>query len=175
MAIKMGYTIIEIYQVLNYLEKNNTLFKKYVQTWLKTKQENSGWPSWCDNQQKKDEYIINYLDKEGIKLYSEKIMKNEGRRSIAKLMLNTLWGKFAQRTNLRKTVVVTDYCKYWEIINDDKLKICSEINPSDDIILLEYEVKDIENTDPGLTNIAVASFVTSYARLELYKLIQKIG
>ena len=63
MAIKMGYTIIEIYQVLNYLEKNNTLFKKYVQTWLKTKQENSGWPSWCDNQQKKDEYIINYLKK----------------------------------------------------------------------------------------------------------------
>lgn len=52
------------------------------------KQENSGWPSWCVNDTGKQKYIKDYFEKEGILLNHNKIEKNPGLRSLAKLMLN---------------------------------------------------------------------------------------
>ena len=37
-----------------------------------------------------------YRDKEGIELDPEKIEKNPGLRTLAKMMLNSMWGKFIQ-------------------------------------------------------------------------------
>jgi hypothetical protein len=41
----------------------------------------------------KDKYIEEYHEKEGILLEKEKIKKNPGLRQLAKLMLNSFWGK----------------------------------------------------------------------------------
>ena len=43
--------------------------------------------------------LDDYRDKEGIELGPEKIEKNPGLRTLAKMMLNSMWGKFGQRTN----------------------------------------------------------------------------
>ena len=60
-----------------------------VDTFLKIKQEASGWPSWCRAEEDKREYVREYQEKEGIKLDPENIKKNPGLRSLAKLMLNS--------------------------------------------------------------------------------------
>lgn len=39
-------------------------------------------------------YIDDYYDKEGILLDFDNIRKNPGLRQLAKLMLNSFWGKF---------------------------------------------------------------------------------
>ena len=41
----------------------------------------------------KDKYIADYLAHENVPLQKDEIKKNEGIRQLAKLMLNTLWGK----------------------------------------------------------------------------------
>ena len=90
-AIEKGYTLVKIHEVWHFPEhqRRTGLFKNYVDTWLKVKQEASGWPNWCTNNEQKREYIMNYEEREGIRLDISQIAKNPGRKATAKLMLNS--------------------------------------------------------------------------------------
>lgn len=96
MALNKGYTILKIYEVYHWDEstqynkstKQGGLFSQYVNTFLKFKQEASGWPEWCDTNKKKQKYIRDYYENEGIKLDWNAIQKNPGLRALAKLCLN---------------------------------------------------------------------------------------
>ena len=68
------------------------MFKEYVNTFLKIKQEASGYPKDCVTEEQKQAYIDEYYEHEGTRLDPEKIEYNPGLRSLAKLMLNSLWG-----------------------------------------------------------------------------------
>jgi hypothetical protein len=67
----------------------------YVNTFLKMKQEASGWPEWCQNENDRWRYIRDYHEKKGILLDYNNIKKNPGLRALAKLMLNSFWGWFS--------------------------------------------------------------------------------
>lgn len=89
-AVQKGYQIIKIHEVWSFSpqQRQTGLFRDYVDTWLKTKQESSGWPSWCETIEQKREYIVRYMECEGIRLDIGRIEKNPGRKATAKLMLN---------------------------------------------------------------------------------------
>lgn len=69
------------------------LFKSYINLFLKIKQEASGWPSVSEMEEAKQRYIEEYLSKEGIALNPAEITLNLGRLSVAKLALNSFWGR----------------------------------------------------------------------------------
>jgi len=71
---------------------------------LKLKQE-SGYPSWVQNEENKDKYI-DYRRAEEIALDKASISKNAGQRTLAKLKLNSMWGKWAQNQNKTQTTIV---------------------------------------------------------------------
>ena len=99
-AVALGYEIQYIYEVWHFEETCEGLFRDYVNTWLKIKQEASGWPSWVgDDETKRQQYLREYYEHEGIQLEYTKIEKNAGLRTLAKMMLNSMWGKFGQRLN----------------------------------------------------------------------------
>ncbi|XP_074596399.1 uncharacterized protein LOC141851557 [Brevipalpus obovatus] len=175
LAIEKGYSILDIKEVHNYKKPITNIFAEYIKLWLKEKQEASEYPSWVQNEEDKDRYLQLYKDEEGVELEKEKITRNEGRRSIAKAMLNSLWGRFALRKNQMKTCLVTDYAEYWRILNDPKLQVQSEYNPTDQSVLLQYKFEsDDDDEEFAARNIAVAAFLTSYARTKLYQLIDEI-
>ena len=60
---------------------------------LKYKQDISGPPDWVKTPNDVQEYIDRYYEKEGVSLHGEKIEKNPGLRALAKLCLNSFWGK----------------------------------------------------------------------------------
>ena len=66
-------------------------------------QEASGPPDWIKTPEDAKEYIDRYFEKEGVSLDGEKIEKNPGMRALAKLCLNSFWGKFGQRLNLKQS------------------------------------------------------------------------
>ena len=99
-AVAKGYTLKQIHEVWHFAKKKKGLFKDYVDTWLKVKQESAGWPRWCTTDQQKREYVQQYKEKEGITL--QNVAKNPGRKQVAKLMLNSFWGKFGEKTNKSK-------------------------------------------------------------------------
>ncbi|WAR23454.1 hypothetical protein MAR_037123 [Mya arenaria] len=67
--------------------------------------------------------IQQYFEKEGILLDYDRIYKNPGLRSLAKLMLNSFWGKFGQRTNLAQTSYVTDTKEFFDFMTSDQQEI----------------------------------------------------
>ena len=75
------------------------------------KQESSGYPDWCKTEQDKIKFKQDYFEAEGIRL--ENVEKNKGMRAIAKIMLNSLWGKLAQRDNMTKTEYFSEPAKFF--------------------------------------------------------------
>lgn len=95
-AIGKGYKILKIHEVWHYervsqynpITKSGGLFTEYIDKFLKLKQESDGFPASIVTDIEKDNYIDQYYQHEGIKLDKNKIQKNSGFRSLAKLMLN---------------------------------------------------------------------------------------
>lgn len=62
------------------------------------KQEASGFPLECD-------YIRQYKEKVGINFEYDKIQTNPGLRCLAKLCLNSFWGKFCHILSMKQSVL----------------------------------------------------------------------
>ncbi|GBN97163.1 hypothetical protein AVEN_10441-1 [Araneus ventricosus] len=92
-AIQKGYRITKIFKVYHFKEKSDRLFKSYIDLFLKIKQESSGYPSNCSTDAEKTAYVQQYYEKEGVQLNPAEIQQNPGRRQVAKLALNSFWGR----------------------------------------------------------------------------------
>ena len=176
-AVEMGYEIITIYEVYHFKESKVGLLDKYVNKWLKVKQEASGWPSWCQTEEQKQEYIRAYEAKEGIQLEYSNIAKNPGLRSLAKLMLNSMWGKFGQKPNKTQVQQFTDPIHFHDFISSDQLDIHEiQMHKNNENVVEVFYTKQAEDMDiqPNL-NIFIACFTTCYARLRLYEALEMLG
>ncbi|XP_040276226.1 DNA polymerase-like [Bufo bufo] len=120
------------------------------------------------------EYINTFLEKEGVQLDPASIAVNPVKRQISKLFLNSLWGKFAQRSNLPCTSIVNNpdehfcyvFLPYYEV---------SELNFIDDeTALIIWKYAKGHHTINKKTNLFIACFKTTYARLELYSLLDRL-
>eukprot|EP00732_Lithocolla_globosa_P000325 Lithocolla_globosa_v1_NODE_91_length_6522_cov_117.886655.p1 type:complete len:715 gc:universal NODE_91_length_6522_cov_117.886655:127-2271(+) len=174
-AIEMGYEIIEIYEVLHFEKTSKKLFKKHVSQFLKLKQEASGYPTGCDTDERKNNYIKEYEKCMGIKLDKDNIKYNAGMRAVAKLCLNSLWGKFIQRLNQVQKKFVSNTCEFYDLIFD-KTKNIGLINIiNDECIEVSFCNKNefVESTNN--TNVYVGCFTTAHARMRLYTELQLLG
>ena len=75
------------------------LFKGYIGRFMKIKLESSKY----DFETKEEETNFNIKMKKSLNINNEKFEFNPGLRSVAKLCLNSLWGKFGQRSNMSQT------------------------------------------------------------------------
>ena len=173
-AVKRGYEISEVIEVYNYRTSATHFFREYINIWLKIKQESDGWPSWVQTEEDKDKYIDDFEAREGIRLDREKIVKNPALRFIAKLFLNTLWGKLAQRPNQTQTYVCNTVNDYWKLAKDEEKLVTGELMVNEDTLIMSYKHKSEETCDPRNTSLAISSFVTSWARLMLLDVINEI-
>lgn len=93
-AMEKGYRVLRIHEVWHFPQQSDGLFKDYIDTFLKIKQEASGYPKDRVTEEQKQQYVNEYFEVEGIRLDREKIEHNPGLRALAKLMLNSFWGKY---------------------------------------------------------------------------------
>ena len=182
-ALECGYEILKTYEVYHWEESSQYdpttctggLFAAFVNTFLKVKQEASGWPLWCITDQDKLNYIEDYHTKEGVRLDPRKICKNPGRRALAKLLLNSFWGKFAQRSNLSQFEYAHTQAEFFRLMLD-KAKIVTDFHiVNEDTITIEYKYTDDEVPDSPNGNIVIASFTTAWARLHLLEVLHTVG
>ena len=103
--------------------KTGGLFTQYVNTFLKIKQENSGFPNWCKNEEDKMKYIDDYQKYEGIQLDIKKICVNEGLRSISKFLLNSMWGRYCLQTNKIKYAMISSLKELHNYLLNDLYEI----------------------------------------------------
>ena len=172
-AVAKGYILLHIHEVWHFPKSKTGLFKEYVNTWLQIKQESAGWPRWCTAEQQKRQYVQQYREKEGIQL--QNVEKNAGRKQVAKLMLNSFWGKFGERTNKSKVLQVKHPHELYNILTDSAnhvhtLRLCT-----DDILEVVYKQTDDNDLPSNKTNIFIAAFTTCWARLKLYSYLDRLN
>ena len=174
-AVEMGYIILRTYEVYHFPQTSKDLFKAYIDTFLKIKQEASGWPSGCSTDEEKNEYIRCYEDHEGIKLEKEKVTKNAGLRAVAKLALNSFWGRFGMRENLKQTTFVKSTPDMNCFLSDPKISISGMSVINESVMEMTWTYKDEHMPQPTATNIFIAAFTTCHARLKLYSALQQLN
>ena len=91
-ALEKGYKILRIYEVWHFAKSTDALFKGYIRRFMKIKLESSNY----DFKTKEEEVSFKARIKDSLDIDVEKFEFNPGLRSIVKLCLNSLWGKFGQ-------------------------------------------------------------------------------
>ena len=167
-ALEKGYRLLKIHEVWHFPATSDELFKEHINTFLKIKQEASGYPKDCVTEEQKQGYVDEYFEVSGIHLDPEKIEYNPGLCALAKLMLNSFWGKFAQRSNMVKTEQIQDPQVFFDYLTSDDINVLDADLVSDDIIEIRYEYTDNFIQPDAKTNVVIAAFTTAYARLKLY-------
>ncbi|XP_035239706.1 uncharacterized protein LOC118208867 isoform X1 [Anguilla anguilla] len=173
-AVEKGYQVAKIFEVWHFPQRSDSLFSGYINTHLKGKQEASGYPSWVSNDLDKDRYMQSYLEKEGIHLDPSKICVNKAKRQISKLFLNSLWGKFGQRTNQVNTALIHDPEQFLLYMFSKEYEISHFSFITEDVALVQWRYAKGFSKPPKYSNVLIAAFTTAYARLELYNLMDKL-
>ena len=163
-ALEKGYKILRIYEVWHFAKSTDSLFKGYIRRFMKIKLESSSY----NFKTKEEEASFKAKIKDSLDIDIEKFEFNAGMRSFSKLCLNSLWGKFGQRNNMSQTKYVTDVSEFYEILLDDKLDNINFQFINDDMVQMTYNFKDQFVDNSNNTNIYIACFTTSHARLMLY-------
>jgi DNA polymerase elongation subunit (family B) len=97
-------------------------------------------------------------------------------RYIAKLLLNSLWGKFAQRNRLSKTVVFTaeNVGDYFALFVSPSTEVSQIIPICDGVIRVCYTEKRDFVRENANSNTVVALYTTAIARMRLLSYLDNI-
>ena len=79
-AVELGYILVKFHEIHHFPPERRKvgLFAEYVNTWLKIKQESTGYPAWVVTPTDKAQYVYQYKEREGIDLDPDLIAKNPG-------------------------------------------------------------------------------------------------
>ena len=123
------------YQMTQYDQKDRQgeVFAQYIYEFFAQKTMASGYPPECVRDQDKTRYVRGVEETEGIKLDEDSISYNAGLRSVAKLCLNSLWGKLSQRENMTETEVIRKPERLTELLTSSEV----DVNGSSDAISID--------------------------------------
>ncbi|XP_035995617.1 DNA polymerase-like [Fundulus heteroclitus] len=174
-ALELGYTVAEITEVWHFEKQSSSIFKPYIHTFLKGKQEASGFPAEATDEESRLKYVADYKREQGIQLDVRKIEANPAKRQVAKLCLNSFWGKFAQRNDLAQTTIVTDSAEFFNFLFSGKYVVCYFHFLNDDMCMIQWKYnKRCMSLPNKVNNVFIAAFTTAHARLKLFTCLEPL-
>lgn len=172
-ALACGYKILEVYDSVWFKSKRDDIFRNFVATFFKLKTEASGLKDIPPNMTL-DEYAAQFetqfpgytLDKAYIQALGNE--RNEGLRFIAKLCLNSLWGKYGlNQAKYTKREFVDSANDFLALLYDPNVEVISWVDLTDTAVLVESRVLNQAEEPDNVTSLAIAAFTTAYGRKHL--------
>ena len=180
-AVSLGYTITQCYRVYIWDRIQVGIFAEYMKRFLKIKQEAAGWPSSSMTDDERQSYLREFENAEKIALDESRIKNNDGLYKMAKLYLNSLWGKFAQRNPdmFDRTSIIHDteagINEFNTLRSEHRITDCYVVNEKTCLVKSKPPVLN-EDESLGTVNISIGIFTTAHARLKLYnEFLEPIG
>ena len=164
-ALEKGYKIIKIHEVLHFEHSSTELWKEYIRKFLKIKLESSEFTCSEDEYRQKARQF-------GIEL--GKLKRNPGMRFISKICLNSLWGKFGQNQKVKHSEYIDNEADFYKVVLNDKIEQISLSFLNDRMVYANYEIRDEFLKVSYNANIYIACFTSSWARLRLYTMLEKL-
>jgi len=182
LAVQKGYQIVKLHELYQYpgtLQYDpetgkDGLLSAYVRCFMAMKIQASGWPTDCVTAEEKQKYVDDIKKFDGIVVNPDKIEKNPALRTLSKLILNSFWGKFGERTLRPKTVFIYDYAELMTYITDPTKVVQNLLPLSEECLQLTWKpVEDSEESLPT-SSLLHASFTTCFGRLQLYHYLDMV-
>ena len=175
LALERGYRVITIYEVWHWKNKTKGLFEEYVKRFMKLKQEMSGWPENCETVSERRAYIVDYLQRQKIELDYDNVQQNSGKREVAKRLLNSLWGKFAQNPCFDKGEYCTSVEQFNKIVFSSRNVVKDVMFFNEYVCYVVYEEAHPDFITPlKNANVFIGGFTTSQARVHLYRYLHEL-
>jgi hypothetical protein len=95
----------------------------YINTFLKLKADASGFPTWVRTHDDEESYIKAFYESESVQLDRDAIRPNAAKRGIAKLCLNSMWGKLAERNNRPNTKMISAQQKLYRLLASPGIEV----------------------------------------------------
>lgn len=183
-ALKQGYRIKHVYRTDTYASSRD-VFKPFVKKWLRLKIINSSVPAIYRNDIKGYVKALNkrYQFETPVTVGDFEYVMTHGpnvaMRGLAKLILNSLWGKFGQRTDLVNRELLmngNDVFRLNTMISQGWVKEKKrEFLRSGEGMVTPIQIAHVVNyLKRERKNVAIAAFVTANARLRLFQALQKL-
>jgi len=181
--VEKGYRILEIYEVYEYdVTQHNPetgevgLFVDYINTFLKSKAETSGYLGWVRNPEDEELYVETLWKNEGISLDTESIISNAAKRGIAILCLIILWGKLTERRDRTQSKVISEPKVLYNFLATPGIEVTNLAFASDDVVWISWKLS-AERHVPNLrhTNEVIGAYVTAGAMRHLYRYFDWFG
>lgn len=188
LALAAGYVLEEVVEFDDYGigVPGESIFGEYIKTFLKIKTESGN----ALSLEEAVETCTAFKARFGLDLSMDELQapKNEGRKAVAKLLMNCLYGKLGESVKSRKQIMTVEEfeanvlqavlsggdqsdlkLRGWEVLNngepcyDGKHRLLVSLYDSEDDSLRLR------------TNVAVAAYITSHARRVLIEMIQTLN
>lgn len=182
LALEHGYKVTRVYWYYHF-DQSTELFKGYMRTFIKMKVEASGMPAGVDW----EEFDRNHREMLGIHLDRAKVKKNPALRTGVKLLCNSLWGKFGERSKLNKwkrfdadDIVGIHRLEQQWFDGEIDIKFRKQNTSANSLgILYQQNAVDEKSMYAKMrrahANIALAAMITSHARTRLWKMLHYLG
>ncbi|KAJ1531409.1 hypothetical protein ONE63_000090 [Megalurothrips usitatus] len=177
-----GYKLISVHEVYQYpgTKQYNPetgedgIMSGYIRRFMALKIEASGWPVECETEEQKQKYVADVLRYDGITINPDKIEKNAALRTLGKLMANSYWGKYGEKTLRPSTELIYKYEDLMTLITDPTKKITGLVPLGDHCLQVSW--KYIAETEVSLptSSVILAAFTTCFGRLQLYKYLDVV-
>ena len=158
------------YQVTQYDPQTGSggHFVQYIDTFLEMKAEVSGYPTWVQSPADEDHYISYLAASEGIKMDKDAIGSNPAKRSLAKLCLNSMWGKLTERNDRTRTKMIFDPQELYRFLAMPGIDFATHTLARDDVVWASWRYIP-EKKVPNLrhTNELIGAYVTAGARIHI--------
>lgn len=186
LAMQNGYELTEVYELYHWenTQSSTEHLKDYVAFFFRMKMEAEGWKKMGATNENPNELeqqnIIEkvYQDSQRLcKIRPHHVRKDPVKRALAKLYLNSLWGKWAQKPAKSCQTTIYGVQQFLELWHDSHIDQQSchfrEISPM--VFKVNYNMKPefVHNVRHG--NLFIAGYVTIHARCVLHKQMLVIG
>ncbi|KAK3926595.1 putative DNA polymerase [Frankliniella fusca] len=178
-----GYKLVAVHEVYQYPNtskynpdtREDGLLSAYVRRFMALKIQASGWPADCDTEEKKAQFVEDTLKHDGVVLDPTKMEKNPALRALSKLMLNSFWGKFGEKTLRPKTELIYDYAKLIALVTDPTKEVTGLLPLGEECLQITW--KPVEDSEVSLptSSLLHAAYTTCHGRMQLYKYLDVVG
>lgn len=186
LAVRNGYTIGEVYEVFHWGEEESSdlVLRGYVSFFLRMKQEAEGWvklggTSEDPSEEEKDFLIEQVFLENGsmARIRKGEMQKNPTKRQVAKIFLNSLWGKFCQKPNKTYFVTIHGYAQFAKLWHDPTIdrKSFSFRHLEGNTWKARYDTIEAFTKPNPKYNLFLAAKVTEWGRTILHEEMLRIG
>jgi len=173
--------VIEIFELFEYAitlydpqTGQGGLFVECIDTFFKLKAESSGYLDWYRVPEDEGRYIANCFANEGVCLDKEAIRPNAEKRSLAKLFLNSIWGKQTDSYNRTNSKMISDPVELYRFLAIPGIEFAKLTNASDDVDLASWRFMTEEKIlSLRHTKDFLGAYLTAEDRLHLYSYLDR--